>query len=80
MHGMADRQSRSAQRSQWSVRIVRGVVGKHEAAALEETSPEQRLAMMWELVVQAWALADRPLPEYSRHETPVRVLRDGARS
>jgi hypothetical protein len=34
-------------------------------------TPEERLAMMWELAQDAWSLTGRPLPEYRRHETPV---------
>jgi hypothetical protein len=35
------------------------------------TTAEQRLAMMWPLALEAWSLSARPLPEYSRSETPV---------
>lgn len=31
--------------------------------------------MMWELVVQSWAIAGRPIPDYERAEAPVRILR-----
>jgi len=36
-----------------------------------QNTPEERLAMMWELARDAWSLTGRPLPEYPRHETPV---------
>ena len=36
------------------------------------TTPEQRLEMVWPLTLEAWALARRPIPNYSRSETPVR--------
>ena len=39
------------------------------------TTPEQRLAMMWELALQAWHLAGRELPSYARHEMPGKVIR-----
>ena len=45
-----------------------------------ETTPAERLAMMWELAVQAWLLAGKPLPSYSRQETPGRVVRPPATS
>lgn len=39
------------------------------------TTPPERLAMMWELSRQAWTLSGQPLPEYSRHRAPGRVIR-----
>jgi len=59
------------------VRIVRGRVGEHEVPPEEAALAEQRLASMWELVEQAWALAGRTIPDYRRDETPVRILRGG---
>lgn len=40
------------------------------------TTAEERLAMMWPLAVEAWRLAGRPMPNYTRESMPVRVLRD----
>ncbi len=37
------------------------------------TTAEERLQMMWPLAVDAWTLAGRPLPSYSRTEAPVSV-------
>jgi hypothetical protein len=39
------------------------------------TTVQERLAMMWPLALEAWTLAGRPLPDYTRSETPVKVLR-----
>jgi len=41
----------------------------------KRTTPEERLAMMWPLACAAWDLAGRPLPDYARTDTPVRVVR-----
>ena len=41
------------------------------------TTPEQRLAMVWELTMRAWALTGRPLPEYDRRRIPVKIHRPG---
>ena len=38
-------------------------------------SPEMALASMWQLALDAWAMTGRPLPAYSRAETPVKRLR-----
>jgi hypothetical protein len=31
--------------------------------------------MMWPLAVDAWASSGRPIPDYPRHQTPIRVIR-----
>jgi len=71
-------ETRAAARGNWPVRAYR--LGEEPEADLSETTPEQRLAMIWELPVDAWTLARRPFPEYSRAETPVRVIRAAIRS
>lgn len=38
------------------------------------TTAEERLAMMWNLAVEAWTLAGHFPPEYERSETPIRVV------
>ena len=40
------------------------------------TTPAERLQMMWPLAQEAWSIAGWSLPEYSRSETPVKVLRE----
>ena len=42
------------------------------------TTPEERIAMMWPLAVDAWASAGRRLPEYSRDRMPGRIIRPPA--
>jgi hypothetical protein len=39
------------------------------------TTPEERLAMVWALTVEAWALGGRPMPAYPRTAAPVRLRR-----
>lgn len=73
-----DQETRAAARDNWPVRVYR--LGEEPEDDLSETTPEQRLAMIWELSVDAWTLAGRPFPEYSRAESPVRVIRTGIRS
>ncbi len=41
------------------------------------TTPQQRLAMVWELSQGAWELAGRPCPSYDRAHTPIRAVRRG---
>jgi hypothetical protein len=63
-------ESRAKARRNWPVRLQR--LGHEENDdLLARTSAEERLAMVWELTVQAWALTGRPMPCYTRDETPV---------
>lgn len=41
------------------------------------TTPEERLAMMWSLASEAFALSGRAQPTYRRAETPVALRRLG---
>ncbi|HYG65401.1 MAG TPA: hypothetical protein VEL74_22660 [Thermoanaerobaculia bacterium] len=38
------------------------------------TTAVERLEMIWPLTVDAWALAGRIIPDYPRHEAPIRVI------
>ena len=42
------------------------------------STPEERLAAMWPLALEAFSLAGRPLPDYARTEAPVTLRRLGA--
>jgi hypothetical protein len=68
------RRQRAAARQSWPVRRYRlGAEPSDDLSAT--TTPEQRLGMMWELALQAWELAGRELPTYSRREIPGRLIR-----
>ncbi len=41
------------------------------------TTAEERLAMMWPLAVEAWALSGAGIPDYDRRAAPVRKFRRG---
>lgn len=69
-----DFEARRRRRAHWAVRVCRR---GEEAVGCGDATPEQRIAMMWELAVQAWTLAGLPIPDYDRAHTPVRVLRRG---
>jgi len=69
-----DALKRKAQRRSLPIRIYS--LGQEPSDDLSSvTTPEQRIAMMWPLTIQAWTLARRPFPEYSRDATPLRVIR-----
>lgn len=69
-----DREDRARRRREWPIRRYTLADQPSENLAAT-TTPEERLAMMWELAVQAWAVSGRPFPSYERHEIPGRVLR-----
>jgi hypothetical protein len=57
-------------RRSWPVRVFR--LGEEPRDDLSgSTTAEQRLAMVWPLTLEAWALAGLPIPTYARHETPI---------
>jgi hypothetical protein len=70
--------SRAASRRTWPVRLV-GLGTEPRAHIPRLTTPEERLAMVWTLTVEGWALADRPMPAYLRRATPVRLCRPDRR-
>jgi hypothetical protein len=43
------------------------------------TTAEQRVAMVWELTLEAWAVSGREMPAYTRAETPVTTRRAARR-
>ena len=58
----------------WPVRVHQ--LGQNISDDLSETTtPEERLAMVWELTARAWMLTGAALPTYRRAETPVQVIR-----
>ncbi len=65
---MVDHDANVTGRANWPVRVVRR---EEEDAAEDPTTPEQRLAMMWELAQQAWALAGLPMPHCDRSGAPI---------
>ena len=41
------------------------------------STPQERLASMWQLALDAWAMSGKPLPVYTRAEIPGVVIRKG---
>ncbi len=65
---------RVAERASWPIRIFRlGAEPNEDLSA--QTTPAERLGMMWPLALEAWELVGKPLPDYSRAGTPVRCVR-----
>ena len=61
-------------RAAWPVRKFR--LGE-EPDDFADTTVEERVAMVWQMTLDAWSSAGREIPTYRRSEMPVRVLRQG---
>lgn len=67
---------RAAARAAWPGRVV-PLEEAEEATAPLSSTPEERLAMVWALTLEAWAMSGRPLPRYDRSEAPGGLRRLG---
>jgi hypothetical protein len=73
-----ERKARAAARRSWPIRAYR--LGEEPDDDLSATTTAtERLEMMWPLAVDAWTSSGRPIPDYPRHQTPIRVVRSGER-
>ena len=72
------RAERRRARAAWPVRKFR--LGEEPADDFSETTVEQRVAMVWQLTLDAWSCTGRQIPNYRRSEMPGRVLRKGERA
>jgi hypothetical protein len=68
---MSDLRSRS--RQDWPIEVR--PLADPEKADVSRTTPEERLAMVWTLTLEGWALAGRQIPDYPRRRTPVSFRR-----
>jgi hypothetical protein len=41
-------------------------------------TPEESLSLVHELTLSAWALSGKPLPQYTRATTPIRIVKGKA--
>lgn len=67
--------ARAAARKDWPVRRLTLAEAGADDDLSATTTPAQRLAMMWELALNAWTLTGQPLPSYSREQMPGRCTR-----
>ena len=70
----AARAARRQARGAWPIRVFR-LGGEPGDDLSDRTTPEERIAMMWPLAVDAWTSAGRRLPAYPRDRMPGRVIR-----
>jgi hypothetical protein len=56
------------------VRVLR--LGEEELSDPRDTSTvDERVALVWQLTQEQWALAGRAIPDYARADAPGRVIR-----
>lgn len=71
---MSTFEERRLARQQWPIRTFRlgdePLVDDRDA-----TTPDERLAMVWTLTREQWALTGRPYPDYARADMPGTVVR-----
>ena len=65
---------RAAARASWVGRVCT-LEEEGEVDLSHSTTASERLDMMWRLALDAWASAGKPIPDYTRTETPGRVIR-----
>ncbi len=70
-----ERAKRALARASWTGRVIPLSREGELDGNVGRTTPEERLDMMWQLALDAWASTGEPLPSYSRAETPGRVIR-----
>ena len=66
---------RRAHPEDWPIRVYNL---RNEPEDLSETTTmAERVAMVWQLTLDAWASSGQPIPDYPREKTPIRVIRRG---
>jgi hypothetical protein len=71
----SDAAGRRQARAEWPVAVHR--LDEDDDDLSDVTTADERIAMMWPLAQEAWRLAGRPIPDYDRAHTPIRVFRPG---
>ena len=70
-------EERRAARANWPVRKFR--LGEEPVDDFSAYTPGERMMMVEQMTNDAWASAGLPMPQYSRREMPVRIIRNGAK-
>jgi hypothetical protein len=68
-----DRKARAAARRSWPIRVYN--LGEEPDEDLSATTTAaERVEMVWQLTLDAWASSGRPIPDYPREKMPVRII------
>lgn len=71
-----DRERRARARAQWPGELTT-LDHQSDAALVLHGTPGERVAMVWRITLDAWAMSGRPMPEYDRAHMPGRLIRAG---
>lgn len=71
----AGREARAKARATWPVE--RHALTDSSSELLRDLPPSARVAMVWSLTLDAWAISGRSLPDYARADAPGRIARGG---
>jgi hypothetical protein len=69
----AARAERARARERWPV--VRKRLEDVSSELILDVPPAERVAMVWTLTLDAWAMSGEPIPDYRRDHAPGRVTR-----
>ena len=69
----AARDARRRARASWPVRRYR--LGEEPPDDTSHLSPDDRVALVWEVTLRAWRLSGRELPDVPRSQWPGRMIR-----
>ena len=64
---------RAAARATWPIRVV-PLSPTPDDDLSHTTTASERLAMMWDLALDAWTMTGSPLPTYEREDAPIRIV------
>ena len=67
------REDRARARALWSVR--RADLADDGGDVMTAGTPSERVAMVWALTLDAWAMSGKPIPDYRREVMPGRLVR-----
>lgn len=70
----AARKARARARASWTGSLHR-LGEEDEPDLLATTTASERVAMVWRLTRDAWAMRGLPIPDYERSEAPGRLVR-----
>jgi hypothetical protein len=72
---MQDDESRRAQRKHWPV--VATTLANETNNIADTSTLTERIAAMWPLALEGFALAGIPIPDYARRDAPTRLFQPG---
>ena len=69
------RDERRSRRLAWPGRLLRQSDESELDPDVLAMSPSERLALVWRLTEDAWAMSGKEIPQYSRAQMPGRLIR-----